>query len=169
VATVPINGGYSADKQLIFLVFTGKSFVQKDCMTFKSGTHVCPEKSVRTTVRCVKSQKSADLIYVAVEARNHPQLTYRNGPEPDSPYCWEQPESRLLLPSWSIWPHSKVSAIICIVRRMTQYVLSCRRLITITEYMNFLRRSRWQACLCPKRRQKYGDCLEVYDRVSLGN
>jgi hypothetical protein len=42
-------------------------------------------------------------------------------------------------------------------------------LITITEYMDFLRRSRWQACLCPKRRQKYDDCLEVCDRVSLGN
>jgi hypothetical protein len=44
VATVPINGGYSADKQLIFREFTGKSFVQKDCLTSKNGTNSLSRK-----------------------------------------------------------------------------------------------------------------------------
>jgi hypothetical protein len=146
-----------------------KALSKKTAWPLKMGPIGCPETSVWTTVGCVKSQKSADIIYVAVDAWNHPQLRYRHGPAPESPYCWELPESRLLFPTFSVWPRPRVSAIIWIVRRMTLYVLSRRRLITFTDYVNFLRRSRWQAYLWPKWRQKYGNCLEVYDRVSIGN
>jgi len=49
----------------------------------------------------------------------------------------ELPESRLLFPS--MWPLPKVSAIIiCIVRRMTQYVLSRRRLNHLQGQYEFL-------------------------------
>jgi hypothetical protein len=39
MGTVYINGGYSADKQLIFREFTSKSFVQKDCLTLEDVTN----------------------------------------------------------------------------------------------------------------------------------
>jgi len=46
-----------------------------DCLTFKDGTDRFSPKRLHETVilRCVKSQKSADLIYTGAETRNYAQ------------------------------------------------------------------------------------------------
>ena len=122
VATLQTNSWF-------FEGLRAKALSKKTSWPLKMGPIGCPETSVRTTVCCIKSQESADLIYVAVEAWNHPQMRNRNGPVPESPCCCDLPVSRLEFPFLSIWPRPKVSAIICIVGHMMQYVLSRRRLI----------------------------------------
>jgi hypothetical protein len=59
--------------QSVAHIFRGQ-VVQEDCLEhlgtqlYKNGAHHCPETSVTTILRCVKSPKNEDLIHTAVEA-----------------------------------------------------------------------------------------------------
>jgi hypothetical protein len=72
------------------------------------------------------------------------------------------PKKWLICLSFKLWPRPKHPATLWFLTNMVFYVISRHRTLSVTDYINFMRRTQWKTNKGSKRMQYFGNYLEVF-------
>jgi hypothetical protein len=76
---------------------------------------------------------------------------------------WHIPTECLLYPEFDIWSPTRHRAVLWILIHVVEYGMKRDRLLTMHDYIDFLRRSKWKATNTTTRTSLTGNYLQILD------
>ena len=65
-------------------------------------------------------------------------------------------------PYFHFWPPQRQAAIVWIIAHLVVYRMQRKRLLTLNDFIDFLRRAKWKAYQKSPRQHRVGNCLDIW-------
>jgi len=75
----------------------------------------------------------------------------------------QKPQKWRLRPQFSLWPTTHHHALLCMLAKFVMFRNSRQRGLTLHDFLDFMRRSKWKLYQLPSRSRRVGNYLTLLD------